>query len=704
MPTPAHSPACPRPGFLALAALTVLGGPLAGQGPRKPATIDQVLALRAVSEVTISPDGRWIAYVVTSRDRDANLNRSTVWAVATDGGAPRQLTRGPRADRAPRWSSDGRYLAFLSDRDSTRRNQVFGIEPEGGESWRITRSESGISAFRFSPDGQHIAWIAPVRPSKADEELEKLRGHPLVRDSAYASEWNHLWVAPLVERVAGEARRTSPDLLDVTGLEWAPDGRQLAFAAKPGPTLRSTGEGAVYVADDAGAQPRKVTLMPGGESVAAWTPELGLLVYGTGQLLGTYNRRIWRVPVAGGEPVSLTSGLDEDAGYVSSTATELVVEAAARTKRVLYRIPLAGGRPSGPPQPVSDSTRFWSDFSASRRGDRLAFLGEAESEAPDVYVSPVARFDPRRLTETNPGVGALAFGEQRVVAWKSAADGEPIEGVLNLPAGYVAGTRVPLLLVIHGGPSGVSSDRFPSMRGAYPIAVFNGMGYATLQPNYRGSTGYGQRFRGLNRGDISGRDWVDVNSGVDAMVAQGIADPGRLGIMGWSFGGHHTFWGITHTTRFAAASAGAGANDLISMYSQTDIPEFYHTYLGPRPWENFELYEQRSAYRFVKNVTTPLLIQVGEADRRVPAEQSIQFYEAMKGIGRAPVTLVLYPGQPHGISDPRLSRDLMARNVEWFAKWIPVSGPLPRATSSGASASGPAPSSPTPPNRRSRPS
>jgi len=231
-----------------------------------------------------------------------------------------------------------------------------------------------------------------------------------------------------------------------------------------------------------------------------------------------------------------------------------------------------------------------------------------------------------------------------------------------------------LLLVIHGGPSGVSSDRYPTVRGAYPIPVFNALGYAVLQPNYRGSAGYGERFRSLNRGHISGEDWVDVNSGVDHLVAQGIADSAKLGIMGWSFGGHHTYWGITHTRRFKAASAGAGANDLISMYSQTDLPDFYQTYLGPRPWEDFKLYEARSAYRFVANVTTPLLIQVGEADRRVPAEQSIQFYEAMKGIGKTPVTLVLYPGQPHGIQDPRLSRDLMQRNVAWFTRWIPITG------------------------------
>lgn len=648
--------------------------------PPRAATVDDVLALKAVTDVALSPDGRTVAYVVTVRDAESNLNNSDVWLVSADGGEPRQITRGPRADRAPRWAPDGSWLAFLSDRDAKpgterRVTQVYGIEPNGGEAWPVTSGETNVTEFRISPDGRRIAYVATSKAGKADQELEKARGRPTVRDSAYASDWARVWVADLHDRAARSAdstRPSSPDLLDVTSVEWAPDSRQLAWSAKPSPTLRSNAEGAVYVQRDAGAEPVKVTTMPGGESVAAWVPDVGLIVTGTAQPLGTFNRKLWLVPPAGGEPVALTAALDEDASFVVASPTALYVEANQRTGRGLFRIRLREGRPAGPVERVSDDTRFYSNFSASSDGARIAFLAESATAPPDVHVSAAARFAPARLTTVNPGAAELAFGAQRVVRWKSSADGEEIEGVLTLPVGYRAGTRVPLLLVIHGGPSGVSSNRFPSMRGAYPIPVFNGLGYAVLQPNYRGSTGYGQRFRGLNRGDISGRDWVDVSSGVDAMIAAGIADSSKLGVMGWSFGGHHTFWGITQTARFKAASAGAGANDLISMYSQTDMPEFYHTYLGPRPWEDFEMYESRSAYRHVSKVTTPLLIQVGEADRRVPAEQSIQFYEAMKGIGKAPVKLVLYPGQPHGINDPRLSRDLMQRNVEWFTRWIPV--------------------------------
>jgi dipeptidyl aminopeptidase/acylaminoacyl peptidase len=478
--------------------------------------------------------------------------------------------------------------------------------------------------------------------------------------------------APLEERRAGAAQQSSLDTLFVTSFEWAPNSRALAWSARPSPVLRTNRLSAVFVQDEPGAPVRRVTQMPGAQSVVAWREGIGLIVSGTAQELGTFNQRLWVVPLAGGEPVSLTDRLDEHAQFVAITPQMLYVAATSGVGRDLYRVPLRNGQAAGEAVRVSDGARFYSDFSATPDGRRVAFVAETSRDAPDVHVASVQGFSPRRLTQVNPQAAELALGEQRIVRWKSAADGEEIEGVLTLPVGYREGDRVPLLLVIHGGPAAVSSNRFVSRGGAYPIQVFAGLGYAVLQPNYRGSTGYGERFRGLNRGDISGKDWIDIDSGVDHLIEVGIADRDRLGIMRWSFGGHLTFWGITQTQRYKAASAGAGANDLISMYSQTDLPEFYHSYLGPRPWEDFRLYEERSAYRFVNRVTTPLLIQVGDQDRRVPAEQSIQFYEAMKGIGKAPVTLVLYPGQPHGIQEPRLQRNLMMRNVEWFTRWIPA--------------------------------
>jgi dipeptidyl aminopeptidase/acylaminoacyl peptidase len=644
----------------------LLASPASALEPRV-LEVEDVLALASVSNPEISPEGRWVAYVVTRRDFEENINDSDVWVVRTEDGEPVQLTHHKGADNSPRWAPDGTWLAFVSDRGE--KTQVYGIRPDGGEAWPVTEWATDVESFRFSPDGARLGFVAKPEKTEDQEAYEKERGRPHVWSDPYADEWSHLWVAPLADGRAQEVERYSPDNLYVSAFVWAPDSQHLAFAGRPSPELRSFRHTSVYVVDEAGGDARPVTDMPGGESPVAWTEAHGLIVSGTAQLLGTYNRKLWKVSPSGEAPVSLTDGLDENAGYVAASEDTLVVEASVRTGRGLVRIDLT----SGVAERADLGSRFQSSFSATRDGSMVAFLAESATEPPNVFVSDVGSPAPKRLTNINTEVDdELVLGEQRVVRWRSRADGEEIEGVLTLPVGYGEGERVPLLLVIHGGPSGVSSDRFSTRRSAYPIQVFAGKGYAVLQPNYRGSTGYGERFRGLNRGDISGKDWIDIDSGVDAMIERGIADAERLGIMGWSFGGHHTYWGITQTDRYQAASAGAGANDLISMYSQTDIPEFYHTYLGPKPWEDFELYQERSAYRNVGEVVTPLLIQVGENDERVPAEQSIQFYEAVRALGKVETELVIYPGQPHGVRDPRLLRDLMLRNVEWFTRLIPV--------------------------------
>lgn len=644
-----------------------LGLPLTAQAP---VTVEDVLSMQALGAVTLSPDGRLIAYVLTSRDAEHDRNDSDLWAVGAETGEPYRLTYHGGVDASPGWHPGSQWLAFLSDRSG--KSQVWGIDPRGGEAWEVTDSPSGVQAFEFSPDGRSLAFLAPDEKSEAEKEQEKIRGRPMIWGESYPDEWTWLRVAPLEGRKAGESQKASASGQHVTDFVWSPDSRQLAFAARPSPILRTYSRAATYLVTP-GQSPRRLLDLPGGESPVDWSSQRGLIVSASGHELGTYNSKLWRVELPAGQATSLTDELDENARLVRATDTGLLVQASHRTGSGLYQIPINSGKGSSP-RALSPEGLYFSNFSASRDGQVVACIGESAHEPPDIFVSRTGDWNPLRRTRVNPQLSNLDFGEQQVVSWKSRADGEEIEGILTLPVGYQAGQRVPLLLVIHGGPSGVSSNRFLTRRGPYPIQVFAGLGYAVLQPNYRGSTGYGERFRGLNRGDISGKDWIDIDSGVDALVERGIADPERLGIMGWSFGGHHTYWGITQTDRFKAASAGAGANDLISMYSETDLPAFYHTYLGPKPWEDFDLYEERSAYRRVTRVVTPLLIQVGERDERVPAEQSIQFYEAVKAIGKAPTQLVIYPGQPHGIRDARLIRDLMERNVKWFQRWIPVGG------------------------------
>jgi dipeptidyl aminopeptidase/acylaminoacyl peptidase len=262
----------------------------------------------------------------------------------------------------------------------------------------------------------------------------------------------------------------------------------------------------------------------------------------------------------------------------------------------------------------------------------------------------------------------LPVGETEVIKWKSS-DGQDIEGLLTYPVNYKAGTRVPLLLVIHGGPAGVFSQTYLAGRGVYPIASFASRGYAVLRPNPRGSSGYGQKFRFANIKDWGGGDYQDLMTGVDHVIGMGVADPERLGVMGWSYGGFMTSWVITQTKRFKAASVGAAVTNLMSFIGTADIPSFIPDYFGGQPWENLEIYRTHSAMFNAKGVTTPTLIQHGEADERVPISQGYEFYNALK-VQNVPVRMITFPRMPHGLNEPKMVLKSKQTNLEWFDKYL----------------------------------
>ncbi|HAK56943.1 MAG TPA: hypothetical protein DCP38_15900, partial [Acidobacteria bacterium] len=394
---------------LALPLLAV--SPIAAQD-RRPMEIEDLLTLASVSDPRISPDGRFVAYVVTTMDFEEDASDSELWVVATDGGAPVRLTQREGRDNGPRWSPNGDWLAFLSDRGDDDAVQVHGIRPDGGEAWAVTAWPTGIQSFRLSPDGERIAFVARPEKSEDQESFEEERGRPDVWGEFYQDEWSHLWVAPLADGRAGEAERHSPDGAFVTTVVWAPDSSRLAYAARPAPDLRTNREANVYVVDAADAAPRQVTDMPGGESPVAWTTARGLIVAGSGQALGTYNRRLFAVPDAGGALAPLTDGLDEHAGFVALTDDDLLyVEAAEGTGRSRFRIAL----PDGEPERVTDDTTFRRSFTTTDDGTIVAFLAESGTAPADVHVADVSGGSPRRLTDHNPQVSEFRLGEQRVV-------------------------------------------------------------------------------------------------------------------------------------------------------------------------------------------------------------------------------------------------------------------------------------------------
>src|SRR5205085_3203246 len=362
----------------------------------------------------------------------------------------------------------------------------------------------------------------------------------------------------------------------------------------------------------------------------------------------------------------LTTGFDEDPSIIRWTSAGIFFSALQRTSSFLFSIdPATRVVKKFAPQ------EQWSGagFTLTPDGHSVAFAAGDSSSLPEIFISPLPALKPRKLTDMTAQVSTWARGAQEIISWKSQ-DGATIEGVLHKPVGFQPGRRYPLLVVIHGGPTGVSRPALFGSASTYPIDIWTAKGALVLEPNYRGSAGYGEAFRSLNVRNLGVGDAWDVLSGIDYLIKERIADPDRVGTMGWSQGGYISAFLTTHdSARFKAVSVGAGISDWTTYYANTDITPFTRQYLKATPWEDPEIYRKTSPISYLKNARTPTLIQHGELDKRVPIPNSYELRQALEDKG-VPVKMVVYKGFGHGITKPREERAVAEHNYEWFSKWI----------------------------------
>jgi dipeptidyl aminopeptidase/acylaminoacyl peptidase len=431
-----------------------------------------------------------------------------------------------------------------------------------------------------------------------------------------ADDWRQADLS-LVEVASGTARLLADSRAAEADPAFSPDGRWIAYTASDVPPTWAGASGLQIVAVDGATRRALAPSYDGRPNVLGWSAD-GRRIF----VSETYRTvsRVWAIPAEGGQLQGITP-------------VDLMVES-----------------------PALNAARTHFGFTSQTAEQPVeAFIGAVDPFAP-VQVSRVQ--NPAKVT----------LGRTEAVEWKSP-DGKSIEGLLTYPAGYQAGTRVPLLVIVHGGPAGVFLRTFTGNPSPYLVAAFASRGYALLRCNVRGSSGYGRDFRYANRSDWGGGDYRDILSGLDHLISKGIADPERLGVMGWSYGGYMTSWVITQTKRFKAASVGAGVTNLMSFTGTADIPSFVPDYFEGEYWDVFDRWRTHSAMFNVKGVSTPTLIQHGDADVRVPISQGFEFYNALKR-QNVPVTMVVYPRQPHGIQEPKMMLDAMQRNLDWFDRWI----------------------------------
>ncbi len=624
------------------------------------------MQVRPIGEVVPSPDGKLVAYTESHAVMEGEKSEidTQIFLAAADGSHTTQLTRGEKSATAPEFSPDGRYIYFSSERSG--KPNVWRIPVDGGEAGMVTDWKGEMGVFHVSPDGKWIAF-AGMEP-RADEEKDKKEK----RDFRVVDEnpKNHsLWIIPADPDSQGKRppRKLGETTYHVQDFDWSPDSHAIAFTHTPTPGADDwTRSDISEVTVETGAV-RPVAATGAAEHTPRYSPDGRYLAFvrSTDPARWAGMDRIVLLTREGAKSRELPPTFDEQPdllGWSRDSAGVLFSEAKGTT-RLLYEMAV-----DGPAKPVFEPhLGTWQGGHLNAAASFFAFAAETSNEAPEAYVLKLGESTPQRVSSANLEMPKLPIGETKRVSWK-AADGLDIEGLLTYPVGYQSGKKYPMILVIHGGPTGVFQDSFLARYGVYPYATFAARGYAVLRANPRGSGGYGRTFRFANMNDWGGKDYADLMAGVDHVISMGVADPGRLAVMGWSYGGFMTSWVITHSHRFKAACVGAGVTNLWSFAGTSDIPGFLPDYFSGDPWNSFDGYFNHSPMAFVKGVTTPTLVLHGEADIRVPTSQGYELYHALKRQG-VTTKMVVYPRTPHGPREPKFLLDLMQRHLAWVEQY-----------------------------------
>ncbi len=646
---------------------------------RRVPTVDDLLLVRSIGSANISPDGKWVAYTVTETDFKQDAFVTHIWLADTQTGRTFQLTRGEKSCTNPQWSpanDQGQWLAFTSNRAGDK-NQIFVIRPDGGEATQLTKTENGVNSFAWSPDGKSIAFTATEPTSQEMKDRKEHLGDYEVVRKEY--DHAHLWTIELAEAlkepIAGTQRTKGKDF-HLSSFSWSPDGRQIAFSATINPDLINSGTADIYLLNLADNSVRKIVSQPGPDNNPRWSPDGKQLIFSSAMGNPKYyhsNLRLAVVPVEGGAPRSITDSFDERPSFVEWNADGIYFSGLQKTASHLFRIDTASGRIVR----ITDPDDLMAgSFSLTKDGRQIAFTAASPTSLSELFISPVSNFAPRKLTAMTDQVKNFILGKREVIAWKSR-DGTIIEGVLIKPADFDPSKKYPLLCIIHGGPVGIDRPTLLDAR-YYPVEIWAGRGALILKVNYRGSAGYGEKFRQLNFRNLGVGDAWDVLSGVDYLISKGWVDPQRVGCMGWSQGGYISAFLATSSDRFAAISVGAGISNWATYYYNTDITPFTIQYLGDDPADDPEIYQKTSPMSYIKKARTPTLIQHGEFDRRVPIPNAYELRQGLEDRG-VKVEMIVYKGYGHGITKPKSMRAVMQHNLAWFNHYL-WGDPLPDFT------------------------
>ncbi|MBC7900892.1 MAG: S9 family peptidase [Saprospiraceae bacterium] len=632
-------------------------------------TPEMHIKVKAITSPRVSPDGSRVAYAVAGEVMSADKSEyvTQVWLATADGKENSQITFAEKSSTNPKWSPDGRSIAFTSTRKDSKNN-LYVLRLNGGEAEPVTDLKGSISDFNWSPDGSSIAYA--MADAKTEDEEKNDKGRNDFRWVDENLKMSRLYIVALAKDANGkrEPRKLTSENYNVSALNWSPDGKNIVFSFVKTPGANDWTTSDVSILDVASGKISVLANTAAAEGSPVYSPDGRWIAMNVTDIpvrwaqSGTINV----FPAAGGSPKKMAVSHDAQPNIIgwSADGAKIYFSEAKGTGTSLYSANAAAG--TIVQEQTADAVA--TSINTNRDCSLFTFVMQTSERPPEVFVARSGDAQPFQVSRINADAAKTPVGRTEVIRWKST-DGKEIEGLLTYPVGYTAGTKVPTILTIHGGPAGVFQHSFIGGRGVYPLAAFAAKGYAILRPNPRGSSGYGTPFRQANIKDWGMGDYQDLMTGVDKVIEMGVADPNRLGVMGWSYGGYMTSTIITKTKRFKAASAGAPVTNLMSFNGTADIPSFVPDYFGGQSWENPDLYIKHSAMFNIKGASTPTLIQHGDADVRVPISQGYELYNALKAQG-VPTRMIVLPRQPHGPNEPKMQIAAMQSNLDWFEKYL----------------------------------
>lgn len=638
---------------------------------------EDMAALARVTHAVPSPDGEQVAYVVSRADLDSSPSafRGDLFVSPVGGGRTRQFTFGDGDISDPRWSPDGHWLTYLSRHGGGARLMI--VPSDGGGARAVTPPHVQVAEAQWSPSGGAVAMLMAGDPGHDDSSNASDDDPQTYRVAGSGQPDQHLWIVEIdghgqpgqPRRLTGTDMHVGHPLLDGT-FDWSPDGRDIAFTHTRSPALDHWTTADVSIVETGSGRIRQFQQSNAAEFAPSYSPDGEHIAFNITMYPPSWVRQS-RVGVArrnGTGLKLLAPTFDEQPRIVGwITGDTVLVEEPHGTHTALWKLPRNGAEP----RRFDDGDAVLSAVTLNEPATRLALVTMNRQRPQEAAVTALRRYRPQTVSAANTGAPDHLLGGTRLITW-SAADGLAIEGLLTLPTGYRQGQRYPLVLMIHGGPAGVFTRAYPGYpQEGLPVAPLAARGYAVLQANPRGSSGYGYTFRAANRSDWGGADYEDLMGGIDHLIAAGVADPERLGVMGWSYGGFMSAWMVTRSHRFSAAIAGAPVTDLIHLAATTDIGGFLPDYLEGEFWERQDLYRARSPLLQAHHITTPTLVLHGEADVRVPPGQGRALYNALQRRGQTS-RLVLYPRAPHLLDEPGHLVHAAREVLDWFGRHLPA--------------------------------